>query len=177
MLERTAFSAKFRRPSGSASRIRMTLNMHRSCGSASAATKNVSLDQIICDPELAKEFDEFAKLLAPGKHSPLEYRWVALGMRKAGKLPREKAAAVEAPSLTHLSSIATSLLPKTGGLYLFSIGEQPVFLSQTDSIRQRIERHMDVSNSRGLPEWLWDRGPLELSIAEMPGVVRTGRVG
>jgi hypothetical protein len=138
-------------------------------------TKNVSLDQIICDPELAQEFDDFAKLLAPDKHSPLEYRWVALGLRKAGKLPRGKAADVGPPSLTHLSSIATSLLPKTGGLYLFSIGEQPVFLSQTDNIRQRIERHMDVSHSRGLPEWLWDRGPLELSIAEMPGVVRTAR--
>jgi hypothetical protein len=31
---------------------------------------------------------------------------------------------------------------------------------------------MDVSASLGLPDWLWEEGPLDLSLAEMPGVLR-----
>ncbi len=137
----------------------------------------VSLDQVICDPDLAQEFDKHAAALAPG-FSPLEYRWVALGLRKAGKLPRGKAVGAEPPGLAHISSVMElkpSSLPQAGGLYLFSSANSPIFLSQTDNLRHRIERHMDFSNSLGLPDWLWDRGPLELSIAEMPGVLRTSR--
>ena len=138
--------------------------------------RNVSLDQVICDPDLAQEFDKHAARLAPG-YSPLEYRWVALGLRKAGKLPRGTAAA-EPASFAQPSSVQqvkASSLPKAGGLYLFSSASSPIFLSQTDDLRHRIERHMEVSNSLGLPDWLWDRGPLQLSIAEMPGVLRTSR--
>ena len=29
---------------------------------------------------------------------------------------------------------------------------------------------MEFSAARGLPDWLWNEGPLDLSIAEMPGV-------
>ena len=34
-----------------------------------------TLDDILCDPELARKFDEFARRLAPG-FTPLQYRWV-----------------------------------------------------------------------------------------------------
>jgi site-specific DNA-methyltransferase (adenine-specific) len=37
----------------------------------------VSLDDIICDPELASEFDRLAAAIAPG-FTPLQYRWAAL---------------------------------------------------------------------------------------------------
>ena len=93
-------------------------------------TKNVSLDQIICDPELAKEFDEFAKLLTPGKHSPLEYRWVALQIHRSGKVTAGKGRRRRRPPSYALHGIATSLLLKTGGLYLFWVGD-----SQSSSAR------------------------------------------
>jgi len=140
-------------------------------------TKHVSLDRIICDPDLAQEFDEYAKRLAPG-FTPLEYRWLALGLRKAGRLQKEKAAKIEVPSLDLVSSVsrlkATSV-PQTSGLYLFSSAGSPVFLSHTDNLRHRMEKHMDVSHSLGLPDWLWDRGPLDLALAAMPGVLRASR--
>jgi predicted HicB family RNase H-like nuclease len=140
-------------------------------------TKGVSLDQIICDPDLAREFDEYAMRLAPG-YEPLEYRWVALGLRKAGRLQKDKADTMKIPDLRPLRSVRRlelSSLPRANGLYLFSSEDKPVFLSHTDNLRHRIERHMEVSSARGLPEWLWDRGPLDLSLAEMPGILRASR--
>ena len=40
-----------------------------------------TLDDILCDPELARQFDEKARALAPG-FTPLQYRWGALTLRK-----------------------------------------------------------------------------------------------
>ena len=140
-------------------------------------TQDVSLDRIICDPDLAREFDEQAMRLAPG-YTSLQYRWVALGMRKAGRLNKDSLAEVAVPELHFLCSvprIKPSSLPQTNGIYLFSSGDTPVFLSHTDNLQRRIERHMDVSDSRGLPGWLWDHGQLDLSVAEMPGVLRASR--
>jgi site-specific DNA-methyltransferase (adenine-specific) len=137
---------------------------------------NVSLDQIICDPDLARRFDQFAEQLAPG-YTPLEYRWMAFGLRKAGRLAG-KASPVEPPQLQVLrpvQQVRASVLPQAGGLYLFSSSGNPVFLGQTDNLRHRIERHMDVSDSLGLPDWLWGQGALDLSLSEMPGTTKVAR--
>jgi hypothetical protein len=141
-------------------------------------TKDVSLDKIICDPELAEEFDDYASKLAPGRSS-LEYRVAALGLRKAGRLNKDATSAIEIPKLTPISRVSRldpSVLPETSGLYLFSSSHNPVFLSQTDNLRHRIEKHIAVSDAKGLPVWLWDGGPLDLSVAEMPGVAKGKRV-
>lgn len=140
-------------------------------------TRDVSLDQIICDPDLAHAFDEYAARLSPG-YMPLEYRWMAFGLRKAGRLRKGKTATIEIPELQPLCRVPqlkASSLPQTSGMYLFSNQGAAVFLNHTDNLRHRIERHMDASNSLGLPDWLWDQGPLDLSMAEMPGVRRTAR--
>ena len=40
-----------------------------------------SLDDLLCDPELAARFDQYAKLISPG-YSSFQYRWAALTVRK-----------------------------------------------------------------------------------------------
>ena len=45
----------------------------------------VSLDHILCDPDLADQFDNIAASICPG-YTPLEYRWAALSLRKKHKL-------------------------------------------------------------------------------------------
>lgn len=137
-------------------------------------TKSVSLDQIICDPDLTQEFDQYAMRLAPG-FSPLQYRWVALGLRKAGRLRTRCAGDLDAPRLEPLCSLPQlepNTVPEESGIYLFSSGGSPIFLSHTDNLRHRLERHIESSESRGLPSWLWDEGSLDLSVAPMPGVSR-----
>ena len=140
--------------------------------------KNVSLDQIICDPELAEEFDKYASRLAPD-FSPLEYRWAAFGLRKAGRLGNKADEIAELPELEkfgRVNRIDLEKIPETSGLYLFSSREKPIFASQTDNLHHRLESHIKVSNA-GLPNWLWDvkREPLELGIATLPGITRSNR--
>lgn len=137
----------------------------------------VSVDRIMCDPELAKEFDRYAALLGPG-FSPLEYRWTALGLRKAGRLRKDVLGKLDVPKLERVSSVAQlqpASLPQAEGLYLFSSRKRAVFLSHTDDLRHRVERHIEVSDALGLPQWLWDEAPLDLSIGPMPGVSRGPR--
>jgi len=139
--------------------------------------KDVSLDQVICDPELAEEFDTYASRLAPN-YSSLQYRWAAFGLRKAGRL-RKTDEIIEVPELESFGKMKTlklARIPEVGGLYLFSSGDTPVFASQTDNLRHRLERHVKVS-SLGLPRWLWDvrRQPLQVEIAQLPDVSRSLR--
>jgi site-specific DNA-methyltransferase (adenine-specific) len=141
--------------------------------------RSVSLDQIVCDPELASEFDGYASRLAPG-FSPLQYRWVALGLRKAGRLGDEEGIIDKLPELDPFGKVDTLRLgkvPEVGGLYLFSSEDERVFLGQTDNLRHRIDRHMEISASHGLPDWLWDtkRKPLQISISGLPEITRSIR--
>jgi len=140
--------------------------------------KDVSLDQIICDPELAEEFDTYASRLAPG-FSSLQYRWAAFGLRKAGRLRKNTDEIIEVPELEPFGKVKTlklAKIPEVSGLYLFSSGDMPVFASQTDNLRHRLERHVKVS-SLGLPRWLWDvrQKPLQVEIAQLPDISRSLR--
>jgi site-specific DNA-methyltransferase (adenine-specific) len=141
--------------------------------------RSVSLDRIVCDPELACEFDGYASRLAPG-FSPLQYRWVALGLRKAGRLGAEEGIIDKVPELDpfgEVDKLRLGKVPEVGGLYLFSSEDERVFLGQTDNLRHRIDRHMEVSASHGLPDWLWDtkRKPLQISISGLPEITRSDR--
>ncbi|MBN2266858.1 MAG: toxin-antitoxin system HicB family antitoxin [Candidatus Babeliaceae bacterium] len=141
-------------------------------------SKDVSLDQIICDPELAEEFDTYASRLAPN-FSSLQYRWAAFSLRKAGRLGKRADEIGEVPELESFGKVKTLKLqkiPEVGGLYLFSSGDTPVFASQTDNLRHRLERHVTISSS-GLPDWLWDvrRHPLQVEIAPLPDISRSLR--
>lgn len=141
--------------------------------------RSVSLDQVICDPDFASEFDEYAAMLAPG-FTPLQYRWAALGLRKAGRLGGKADKVESLPELEAIGKVASLRLervPPVGGLYLFSSEDTRVFLGQTDNLRHRVDRHMAVSASRGLPDWLWNtkKNPLQISVAELPSVTRSIR--
>jgi hypothetical protein len=135
--------------------------------------REVSLDRIICDPDLASEFDRIASQLAFG-FTPLEYRWLALGLRKAHRL-KPTSETVDLPRLELLGNTKTvraSRLPAEEGLYLFRCEDEAVFLGETANLRHRIERHFETAGTKGLPEWLYDPGrrALQLQIAALPGV-------
>ena len=140
--------------------------------------REVSLDKVICDPDLAARFDEIASKLAQG-FNPLEYRWLALGLRKARRL-NPNAETVELPKLELLgttNSIRSNRLPTDQGLYLFRCEDDAIFLGETDNLRHRIERHFEAGANKGLPDWLYDPGrrAVRLEIANLPGVRSTTR--
>ncbi len=138
-------------------------------------SKNVSLDQIVCDPALAEEFDTYAARLAPG-FSSLQYRWAAFALRKAGRLAKKVDQIPEIEPFGRMKGLKLERIPEVGGLYVFSSSDKLVFASQTDNLRHRLERHLKVSVC-GLPRWLWDvrKEPLELGVAPLPGMTRSLR--
>lgn len=130
----------------------------------------LSLDRILCDPQLAKEFDKIAAQLAP-EFSSLEYRWAALGVRKAAgryKMVAAKADLVPFDRLGVTTSVKSSQLPTCAGIYIFRTADQSLFIGETENLRNRIERHFDCSHQLGIPDWIYDSGrhPIELGIAE-----------
>lgn len=141
--------------------------------------RSISLDKIICDPDLAAEFDQIAAKLAPG-FSPLDYRWVALGMRKASGRYASRAKSVDLPKFEVLGQtrdVKASSIPAEQGLYLFRCEDESLFVGDTDNLRHRIERHFESGGEDGLPDWLYHRGSkaISLGIVPMPEVTSTSR--
>jgi predicted GIY-YIG superfamily endonuclease len=132
----------------------------------------ISLDQIICDPDRVTEFDDVAQRIAPG-YSPLQYRWAALGLRKAKKLEPELVGRIAPPiHVTNLrvSEIASEDLPVSQGLYLFFAADQLLYVGETENLRKRLKKHLEHSDNKGLARWIWEFGieklHLEMQILE-----------
>jgi len=120
----------------------------------------VTLDDIICDPELAVEFDRLAAAISPG-FTPLEYRWAALNLRKASRLAPEILARVAPPIrvLTFpVNQIDLATLEPVPGLYLFFTPTVCLYVGEAESLRNRIGKHLDHSDSKGLAHWMWEQG-------------------
>jgi HicB family len=136
--------------------------------------REISLDKIICDPDLALEFDRIAAKLAPS-FRPLDYRWVALGVRKAAGRYSSKAQTVKVPQFEILgatTAVRSSTIPADQGMYWFRCEDESLFIGETDNLRQRIERHFDCGGKTGLPEWLYDAGSRAMTL----GIVHTPAV-
>jgi len=136
--------------------------------------RDVSLDTIICDPLLAAAFDSFASRIAPG-FTAFEYRWAALGLRKAGRYMKE-AMALEVPSFEDLGRTARLNLdrvPDVQGLYLVQNGGERIFIGETQNLRTRIKRHLDVSGPPLIPGWLYSgtAGETRLGVVPMPKIL------
>jgi site-specific DNA-methyltransferase (adenine-specific) len=124
----------------------------------------VTLDDIICDPALAAEFDRLAGSISPG-YSSLQYRWAALNLRKARGLVPELLARVAPPKLVvsiPVHGLQVASLPSEQGLYLFFTATECLYVGEAESLRNRIAKHLDHSDSKGLARWLWDQGSAEL---------------
>ncbi|MHB8897294.1 MAG: DNA methyltransferase [Thermoguttaceae bacterium] len=101
-----------------------------------------SIDEILCDPELAARFDRLAGSLAPGC-TPLEYRWAALRLRKEAKKARNRAAALVAPKRFHapirLEEFECDRQPETPGIYVLSDSPTSrLYVGETLNLRRRL---------------------------------------
>ena len=119
-----------------------------------------SIDDIICDPELAARFDSIASKLAPG-HTPFEYRWAVLSIRKAGRQSEWKTEfplpAFEKP--LPLLSDAVEQVPNDVGVYLLSEGQKPLYARGTIDLKHGIEKLRDPRLIQELVDQLWQPDP------------------
>jgi len=124
----------------------------------------VTLDDVICDPEFAAEFDKLAAQVSPG-FSSFEYRWAALRLRKTSRLRPEILARAVASQQVLLFQVATldlTSIPAAAGLYLFSETAQALYVGEAESLRQRVRKHLDHSDRKDLARWLWEFGSKSL---------------
>ncbi len=138
---------------------------------------DVTLDDLICDPSLAIEFDHIAVSICPG-FSVLEYRWAALNLRKSSRLKPELLSHVIRPtgvSFGSVNELSVTELPSSQGLYLFYGGKQTLYIGEAQSLRRRIEKHLDHSDNRELARWFWENGfrNVHLEIQELPSETST----
>lgn len=120
----------------------------------------VTLDDVICDPVRAAEFDELAGRIAPG-YTPLQYRWAALSLRKNRRLrPEPIGRAIQPVSVeqARADQIDVGEVPTTQGLYVFFAGSECLYVGEARNLRSRIKKHLDHSDNRGLARWLWEYG-------------------
>jgi hypothetical protein len=124
----------------------------------------VTLDDIICDPELTSAFDKLAASISPGFTS-LQYRWAALNLRKANRLKPELLARVAPPKQVvtlPIAGIALEMIPTEQGLYMLFTRDTCLYVGEAESLRNRIGKHLDHSDNKGLARWMWDQGTAEI---------------
>lgn len=119
-----------------------------------------TLDQVLCDPKLAEEFDDIAMSIAPG-FTCLEYRWAALRMRKTSRLKPELLGRV-VPSAVFgpiaAREIEYSHLPREQGLYMLLSRGRVLYVGEALDLRARLTKHFEHSDNKHLAHYLWEFG-------------------
>ena len=115
-----------------------------------------SLDEILCDPALASEFDKAAARLAPG-HSPFEYRWVALKIRKQAKTARTRAAVLAPPSRlgkrVPIAELDVGTLETGPGVYVLSEASQRLYVGESLNLSQRVAAQFASDGQQHWADW------------------------
>lgn len=116
---------------------------------------SVTLDRVICDPDLRRQFDEVALRFSP-RTPVLKLRCAALNLRKSHRLRplQGERPEYDLVSAGPVASIRLDQLPEFPGLYSFYDRNRPVFAGETAGLRRRIAFHLASSDARGLPDWL-----------------------
>jgi site-specific DNA-methyltransferase (adenine-specific) len=124
-----------------------------------------SLDELLCDPILATEFDQKAATYAAG-FKPLEYRWAALKLRKAAgrKYTRIRASLLKPGKLQKPVSAfkeACKTAPESAGVYVMSIPNETLYVGEALNLRNRFDVQF-ASDQRRV--WKQHCPPSELKI-------------
>jgi len=106
----------------------------------------MTLDEMLCTPHAAEEFDHLAATLAPG-YTPLEYRWAAISLRKRAttkrlrQLASEQRGRWEREPMPITESIEDCLRSEyeCPGVYVVA-GDEPLYVGETRNLRHRFEK-------------------------------------
>jgi site-specific DNA-methyltransferase (adenine-specific) len=104
-----------------------------------------SLDEILCNPWLADEFDGIARKFAPG-YSSLQYRWAALKLRKVSNVAAHRSARIPRISLpaswlSHDASVLSSLRGEPGLYLVYGQKNEPLYAGETFDLEKRLKKH------------------------------------
>jgi hypothetical protein len=137
---------------------------------------DVSIDRVLCDPHLVKEFDDLAAELAPGFRN-FEYRWAVISLRKAR---RSKSVLSSEPTFAEqgsLRDVRVSRLPTTAGLYWVRSDDDSIFMGVADNLRTQVDALLQSTAATDAPCWVSDslkkRSMLRLVECQATDALRT----
>ena len=128
---------------------------------------DMSLDDILCDPRIAAQFDTIAEQFAPG-FRPVDYRWGAIKLRKEGSNARRRAEnhrqKLSIQKFTDgvlLSQLDLAAVPVTAGVYgIATAGGEFLFAGETHGLAARLKAHFESDDRR--KGWLREQQDLTI---------------
>jgi site-specific DNA-methyltransferase (adenine-specific) len=116
-----------------------------------------SLDEILCDPVAAAEFDSIARTYAPDFRS-IDYRLGALKLRKAAKVARTQSQKLKAGRLTSPIAVSTnnwSRIPQCAGAYLIIDANnlRPLYAGEALNLHARFRCQFSEVAKKSLKSW------------------------
>lgn len=113
----------------------------------------VSIDQVLCDPELRLELQSEAETISPGV-VPRLVRKAVLKLRKVRRLRPELVLRVaQWQTEVRTESVADLVLeavPESPGIYLFRSDEGYLYVGEAKNLRERMQQHLVGSHNSGL---------------------------
>src|SRR5262249_42503338 len=103
-----------------------------------------SLDDLLCDPAEADNFDKRVRCIGRPELSSLHIRWTAFGIRKRAQRVRRKCASLEVPIQPPFPRLACELdfhtVDEQPGLYWLQSADQKrkLYVGKTDNLQQRL---------------------------------------
>jgi site-specific DNA-methyltransferase (adenine-specific) len=135
-----------------------------------------SLDDILCDPKIAAEFDHEVFKIAhqdiSSKLTPLQVRWAVLRMRKRSKTVRKHVRRLE----THVLQLPNEEtkwptfsdyrgVPKCLGVYDLRIAGKSLYVGETLDLQSRFELQL---NPKGFDFWGNPKEEIEIRYRPLP---------
>jgi len=136
---------------------------------------HATLEQLLCDPDLAIQFDELAMRQSPGYRS-LDYRWAAIMLRRSRvaaiikPLDLDAADPLSSESLCKLSgpdAAPWNATPQNSGCYaIIGDDERVLFIDEVANLSVRMKQHF--GNESTLAPWIQRFGELTIRWATHP---------
>lgn len=144
--------------------------------------EGVTLDRVLCDPQLRVKFDGIAKRLAPSQDE-FKLRMGAFYLRKTHRLsPVNEVSNLDLSQLLpvgRVNELDLSSISDLPGMYVFYEDIRPMFAGETSRLRHRLQLHLKQAGNLFLPQWL-ELGcerDLELRMISVPKISHKDRLG
>ena len=109
----------------------------------------LTLDEILCSPVVAAEFDRMAAQFCAEEHKPFDYRWAAMVIRKRAKKSRELATKFFQDWLTKQLPRSlplercVAMKYERPGVYVVVDRGDPLYVGETLNVRRRAQQILD----------------------------------
>ena len=125
---------------------------------------DLPFDRVLCDPDLAAQFDEFVRLMIPEPLTSLKLRWFALRLRKNEHLYRSGARELDncvtlPRDYENPFSMRLVDVPSSAGLYWLRGEARHLYVGETLNLRERMEIQFSAER---FDFWGADRQKLEI---------------